>query len=322
MNIIISLEYYYFFPNSPLKCSFLFCFRFSYFFDSIDEAGRGPLAGPVVIAGVVCPYDVDGVVDSKMISKERDREQLYESFMDMCNKSNNNDDNNNNQSSIEWAICVMDAAKIDEINILQATLQGMKAVAQTILGIPPTCQPQSSSLSMGKDEQHFHLRIVDSASIQEEGCYVVCSHNVRIKHQALTRRNSNQPTLDHLPPPPTAATPAQASTADTWYHALIDGNRLPSDMPCPADAVVKGDSKEFSIAAASILAKVTRDRLMRAYHDLYPQYQLQQHKGYPTRQHMDLVKIHGASIIHRRSFAPLKHMSLDVQGNIIVEETP
>jgi hypothetical protein len=177
----------------------------------------------------------------------------------------------------------------------------MKAVAQTIMGIPPTCK-QQSSLESTKNEEVLSLPIVATPSIQEQGCYVVCSHNVWVKHQMLAQKNKLPVTLDHpllLPlPPPEAVT--------TFYHALVDGNRLPSDMPCPADAVIKGDSKEFSIAAASILAKVTRDRLMRSYHELYPQYQLQQHKGYPTAQHMALLQRYGASKIHRRSFAPLK----------------
>jgi ribonuclease HII len=88
-------------------------------------------------------------------------------------------------------------------------------------------------------------------------------------------------------------------------------------MPCPAESVVKGDSKEFSIAAASILAKVTRDRLMHGYDRLYPKYNLGQHKGYPTAAHQNAVRDHGASPIHRRTFAPLKHMEFDEEGAVI-----
>ena len=92
-------------------------------------------------------------------------------------------------------------------------------------------------------------------------------------------------------------------------------------MPCDAECIVKGDSKEFCIAAASILAKVTRDRLMRGYNELYPEFELQQHKGYPTAKHMALVRKHGASPIHRRTFAPLKHMSFDEQGRILSDDS-
>ena len=100
-------------------------------------------------------------------------------------------------------------------------------------------------------------------------------------------------------------------------YALIDGNRLPQDLPCAAETMVKGDGREYAIAAASILAKVTRDRLMHAYDELYPAYGLAQHKGYPTAAHMAAVHAHGASPIHRRSFAPLKHWEFDDDGNII-----
>mgnify|MGYP001444562657 CR=1 FL=1 len=83
--------------------------------------------------------------------------------------------------------------------------------------------------------------------------------------------------------------------------ALIDGNRLPP-LSIPAKAVVKGDSLSASIAAASILAKVSRDRFMLQMAELYPQYQFEKHKGYGTALHMQLIRDYGASPIHRRSF--------------------
>jgi ribonuclease HII len=82
-------------------------------------------------------------------------------------------------------------------------------------------------------------------------------------------------------------------------------------MPCDADCIIKGDGKEFTIAAASILAKVTRDRLMHAYHDLYPQFEFARHKGYGTKAHVAAINAHGAAPIHRLTFAPLKNMDLE-----------
>ena len=87
--------------------------------------------------------------------------------------------------------------------------------------------------------------------------------------------------------------------------ALIDGNKLP-DLPCEAQAIVKGDSRSLSIAAASIVAKVTRDRLMIEADRRYPGYSLAGHKGYPTKAHMEAVTRLGASPIHRRSFKPVR----------------
>ena len=85
--------------------------------------------------------------------------------------------------------------------------------------------------------------------------------------------------------------------------ALIDGNRAPL-LPCPARAIVKGDAKSFSIAAASIIAKVTRDRIMAEAEDRFPGYGLARHKGYPTRAHREALAQLGLSPIHRRSFKP------------------
>ncbi len=88
-------------------------------------------------------------------------------------------------------------------------------------------------------------------------------------------------------------------------HALIDGNALPPGLPCPATVLVKGDARCLSIAAASITAKVSRDRLMVRAAGLYPEYGLHQHKGYPTKAHRDALMEMGASDIHRTSFAPV-----------------
>ncbi|SBS34976.1 Ribonuclease HII [Marinomonas aquimarina] len=91
-------------------------------------------------------------------------------------------------------------------------------------------------------------------------------------------------------------------------HALIDGNRVPKELPCPAEAVVKGDARHAAIAAASILAKVTRDREIVALDAQYPEYGFAKHKGYPTAVHLAAIQEHGVCDIHRRSFGPVKRI--------------
>ena len=86
--------------------------------------------------------------------------------------------------------------------------------------------------------------------------------------------------------------------------ALVDGNRAPP-LPCPVQTIVEGDAKSLSIAAASIIAKVTRDRIMVGHDVTYPQYGFARHKGYGTAIHAAALAQHGASPIHRKSFAPI-----------------
>lgn len=218
----------------------------------IDEAGRGPLAGPVVAAAIHLKDPcIPGIIDSKKIGEDK-REELFDRIV--------------NTSSAVWAVAVIDAAKIDEINILQATLLGMRVAAEATI-----------------QDQDISLPIRAEASVKEKGCYVLHSKN-------QLHVNSNQ------------------------VHALIDGNRLPGDMEfCPKECMVKGDGREYSIAAASILAKVTRDRLMRKYGKMYPEYNFEQHKGYGTAAHVKAIAKHGASPIHRMTFAPLKHMHTETK---------
>ncbi|GLD98763.1 hypothetical protein PINS_up007481 [Pythium insidiosum] len=178
-----------------------------------DEAGRGPLAGPVVAAACYVPLDVsiEGVHDSKKLS-EPQREALFERLT--------------THPRVKYAVHVNSAQRIDEINILQASLEAM-ALA------------------------------VDALDVRAD-------------------------------------------------FAFIDGNRMPPTLRIAGETVVQGDSKVFSIAAASIIAKVTRDRIMVELDAKYPQYNLKQHKGYPTREHMAAIAKHGACEIHRMTFAPLK----------------
>ncbi len=93
------------------------------------------------------------------------------------------------------------------------------------------------------------------------------------------------------------------------HLARIDGNQMPRDLPCPAETVVGGDGLEPAIMAASILAKVSRDRLMRELHLQYPQYGFDRHKGYASREHLAALEAHGPCPAHRRSFMPVQ-MSL------------
>ena len=88
--------------------------------------------------------------------------------------------------------------------------------------------------------------------------------------------------------------------------ARIDGNRLPKDLPCPAEAWIGGDARDRAIMAASILAKVARDARMRELHAQHPQYGFDRHKGYPCPQHLAALRAHGPCPQHRRSFAPVR----------------
>ena len=92
-------------------------------------------------------------------------------------------------------------------------------------------------------------------------------------------------------------------------HLLIDGNRIPPGLPCPASAIVKGDRKSLSIAAASIVAKVTRDRHMQELSLEHTQYGWDRNSGYGTRQHLDALRSNGPTLHHRRSFAPVRNAS-------------
>ena len=223
----------------------------------VDEAGRGPLAGPVVAAAAIVPTNIVGIVDSKKITKEDERERLYEELL--------------NSHGIRYAVAIVSPRRIDEINILQATLEGMRMAVEAVMKID--------------SETREGIEINVASADRDEMSYVVTGGSSKIANES--------------------------------YYALIDGNKIPKDMSCPSESLVKGDGREYSIGAASILAKVTRDRLMHEYDKLYPKYNLSQHKGYPTAAHMDAVKAFGASPIHRRTFAPLKHMTFDEEGNIL-----
>ena len=174
----------------------------------IDEAGRGPLAGPVVVASVIMPADsmIEGVNDSKKVS-EKKREKIYEQIL---------------EEAISYGVAIIGQDEIDEINILNATKKGL------------------------------------TISLQE-----------------LTKK----PDL-----------------------ILVDALNGIDTMGIPYDSIIKGDAKCYSIAAASIIAKVTRDRIMREWDKIYPEYGFEKHKGYGTAAHIAAIKENGLCPIHRRSF--------------------
>ncbi len=174
----------------------------------VDEAGRGPLAGPVCAAAVILPKDseIEGLNDSKKLS-EKKREQLFNIIT---------------EKAISYCVAYGTLEEIEEKNILNATFLAMN-------------------------------RAIGGLNVKPD-------------------------------------------------FALIDGNKIPTGIKVPAAAVVKGDAKSMSIAAASILAKVSRDRLLMEYDKKYPVYQFAKHKGYGTKLHTDLIKEFGPCDIHRLSF--------------------
>jgi ribonuclease HII len=93
-------------------------------------------------------------------------------------------------------------------------------------------------------------------------------------------------------------------------HVLVDGNMLPPNLPCPAQAIVSGDALSVSIAAASIVAKVTRDRLMASVGRAFPDYGFEQHMGYSTPGHFEALRLYGPCTHHRQSFAPVREQQL------------
>jgi ribonuclease HII len=181
----------------------------------LDEAGRGPLAGPVVAAAVVLPEDgrLKGIDDSKKLSAAQ-REEAFSLLL---------------KEATAVGIGIVEAPEIDRLNILRASLKAMELAVENLPLLP-----------------------------------------------------------DFL---------------------LIDGLHSLS-LPLSQQVVPKGDQRCLSIAAASIVAKVTRDRLMVAYHDKYPEYNFAQHKGYGTKAHLQAIRKYGCCPLHRQSFKTIYQLSL------------
>lgn len=186
----------------------------------VDEAGRGPLAGPLAVAAVILDpaRPIAGLDDSKRLAARR-RESLSRQIRDQA---------------LAWSLVMVPPADIDRMNILQATMHGMR---QSLLQLRPAA-----------------------------------------------------------------------------HMALIDGNRLPEDLPCPARAIVGGDAIEAAISAASIIAKVARDAFMLELESAFPGYGFAGHKGYPTRAHMEALARLGPCPHHRRSYAPVRRALAAMPG--------
>jgi ribonuclease HII len=184
----------------------------------IDEAGRGPLAGPLVVAAVVFPpgrTPVNGLDDSKQLDAAR-RELLHPRIL---------------ARAIAWRVVFVEVAEIDRLNIFHATMHGMR---EALRGV------------------------------------------------------------------------AAALGDGTALEARIDGNVVPRDLTCAARAIVGGDAIDRAIMAASILAKVERDRHMRMLHERFPGYGFDEHKGYATPAHREALARLGPCPEHRRSYAPVR----------------
>lgn len=129
--------------------------------------------------------------------------------------------------------------------------------------------------------------------IMNEGC--IDLHNI-LEASFLAMDNAVLDLVSHIP--------KNLLNGDIEKKAclLIDGNRFQSRLPYDFRTIIHGDDVSISIACASILAKVTRDRMLNAYDKIFPEYGFKQHKGYPTKKHKAAIKEHGLSVIHRRSF--------------------
>ncbi len=180
-------------------------------------------------------------------------------------------------------------AGVDEAG--RGPLVGAVVVAAVVLH--PTRRPKgladSKTLTEARRET-LALRIRDRAL-----AYAVCV----VEADEIDRLNILQATLAGM-------SRAVAALQPRPDLALVDGNRLPRDLPCEGRAIVGGDASDPAISAASILAKTTRDRLMRELDAIHPEYGFARHKGYPTAEHLLALERHGPLPMHRRSFAPVR----------------
>ena len=223
----------------------------------VDEAGRGPLLGSVNVAAAILPATWSGLIEAQPLKDTplsilTDSKQLSEKKRDILYPLVQ-------QHAIGYIIADIPAAVIDQVNILQATMLGMRLCTESLLEV--------------------------------------------VFEKFSTTGNVNSTLLNQLK-----------------IEALFDGNRCPdlnydsfkhlevAPFAIDCQAWVKGDARHTSIAAASILAKVSRDETMYALDIQYPEYGIAKHKGYPTRAHMEAIEKYGVLPTHRRSFAPVRKM--------------
>lgn len=194
-----------------------------------------------------------------------------------------------------WSQNQAPIAGVDEAG--RGPLAGPVVAAAVILpaewssGIPSEYESLNDSKQLSEAaRESFFTRITTDARIQFAIAMTEPDVIDRINILAATHRAMNE---------------ALRSLVTAPVHVLVDGNRVPS-LAFPQTPLVKGDSRSYSIAAASVLAKVTRDRLMVAADSRFPGYGFAKHKGYPTAEHLDALARKGPCPLHRRSFAPLR----------------
>lgn len=164
-------------------------------------------------------------------------------------------------------------------------------------GIPEALKDLNDSKQLSHSQREdFFQRLLETPGLEHSLAIIDATTIDEINILQATHRAMNE-ALRRLAPIPS--------------HALVDGNRVPS-LITPQTPLVKGDSRSYSIAAASVVAKVTRDRWMDEADRRWPFYGFAQHKGYPTREHIEALRRHGPCPIHRRSFAPLRPTQADL----------
>ena len=181
---------------------------------------------------------------------------------------------------------------VDEVG--RGPLAGPVVAAAAIIpaqGLPPNIESKINDSKKLSDKQREYL----FPYLIEHCTYAVCEASV----DEIDRLNILHASL-------LAMTRAVRSLGVVPHHALIDGNKLPKALPCTASTIVKGDSKSLSIAAASIIAKVTRDRLMKELALDHPHYSWEHNAGYGTAAHLEGLRLHGITSWHRLSFAPVR----------------